>query len=284
VDVDPALPTLGRSRARLDTVAYYLLCQPGRLTIKPNGGSRSSGTAVATVVAALIVSVLVMIWVLNETDPGTAGRWKGALICGILAGGVVALPLFKVMEYLDKGRERRRPEAFARVTPQNDQAWQICEAAYNLAKCRSWVDQTVDPQRRIPLLLWTAVRRSLELEKQQDAVSRARSHPSLDDLARDAAARIDREHAALSTVAQNLRAICDAARQVDRTRDARAQQRKAAREKQQEEEQLRSVLLGTNISASPEHSETRAEAAAGLAAEAETVAALLADTDRILHA
>jgi hypothetical protein len=43
------------------------------------------------------------------------------MICGILAGGVGAVPLFKLMEYLDKGRERRRPEAFARVTPQNDQ-------------------------------------------------------------------------------------------------------------------------------------------------------------------
>ncbi len=82
VDVDPALPTLGRSRARLDTFAYYLLCQPGRLTIKPDGGSSSAGTAVATVAPALIVSVLVAIWVLNEVDPGTAGRWKGALICG----------------------------------------------------------------------------------------------------------------------------------------------------------------------------------------------------------
>jgi hypothetical protein len=283
VDVDPALPTLGRSRARPDTVAYYLLCQPGRLTIKPDGGSRSSGTAVVTVVAALIVSVLVMIWVLNETDPGTAGRWKGALICGIFVGGVVGLPMFKVMEYLDKGRERRRPEAFARVTHQNDQARQMCEAAHDLAKCRSWIDRTVDPQRRIPLLLWTAVRRSLELEKQQDAVSRARSHPSLDDLAREAAAKIAREHAALSIVAQNLQAIRDAARQVDRTREARAQQRKADREKQQEEMHLRSVLLGTSTSPSPENSERRADAAAGLAAEAETVAALLADTDRILH-
>ncbi len=109
MDVDPALPTLGRSRARLDTFAYYLLCQPGRLTIKPDGGSSSAGTAVATVVPALIVSVLVAIWVLSEVDPGTAGRWKGALICGILVGGAAAILLFKLMKYLDKGRERRRP-------------------------------------------------------------------------------------------------------------------------------------------------------------------------------
>jgi hypothetical protein len=187
------------------------------------------------------------------------------------------------MKYLDKGRERRRPEAFARVSPRNDQAWQMCETVYDLVQCRSWVDRTVDPQRRIPLLLWSAVRRSLEVEKQQDAVSRARSHPSLDDLAQEAAAKIERERAALSTVARNLRAIRDAARKVDRTRDERVQQQRAAREKQQEERQLRSVLLGTSTSASPEHSESRADAAAGLAAEAETVAALLADTDRILH-
>lgn len=283
LDVDPALPTLGRSRARLDSVAYYLLCQPGRLTIKPDGGSRSSGTAVATVVAALIIGVLVTIWVLNETDPGSAGRWKGALIFGILAGAVVAIPLFKLVEYFDKGRERRRPEAFARVTPRNVQAWQMCETAYDLAACRSWVDRTVDPRRRVPQLLWTAVRRSLELEEQQDAVSRARSHPSLDDLVREAAAKIAREHAALSTVTQNLRAIRHAARQVDRIRDARAQQERADREEQQEEMHLRSVLLETSTSASPGSSESRADAAAGLAAEAETVAALLADTDRILH-
>lgn len=234
-------------------------------------------------VAALIVAVLVAIWVLSQTDPGTAGRWKGALICGILVGGVAGILLFKLIEYLDKGRDHRRPEAFARVTPRNDQAWQMCETVYDLVKCGSWVDRTVDPQRRIPLLLWAAVRRSLELEKQQDAVSRARSYPSLDDLAQEAAAKIARERAALSTVAKNLRAIRDAARQVDRTRDERVQQQRATREKQQEEGQLRSVLLGTSTSASPESSESRADAAAGLAAEAETVAALLADTDRILH-
>jgi hypothetical protein len=283
VDVDPALPTLGRSRARPGAFAYYLLCQPGRLTINPDGGSRSAGTAVVTVVAAVIVGVLVTIWVLNEVDPGSAGRWKGSLICGILTGGVAATLLFKLMEYLDKGREHRRPEAFARVTPGNDQAWQICETMSDLVKCRSWVDRTIDPQRRIPALLWAAVRRSLEVEKQQDAVSRAGSHPSLDDLVREAAAKIARERAALDTVAQNLRAIRDAARKVDRTQDERMQQQRTAREKQHEEMQLRSVLFETSTSTAPEHSESRADATAGLAAEAETVAALLADTDRILH-
>ncbi len=142
------------------------------------------------------------------------------------------------------------------MTPRNDQAWQMCETVYDLVKCRSWVDRTVDPQRRIPLLLWTAVRRSLEVEKQHDAVSRARSHPSLDDLAREAAAKIARERAALSTVAKNLRTVRDAARHVDRTRDERVQQQRAARGMQQEERQLRSVLLGTSTSASPEHSPT----------------------------
>jgi hypothetical protein len=80
----------------------------------------------------------------------------------------------------------------------------MCETVYELAKCRSWADRTVDPHRRIPVLLWAAVRRALEVEKQQDAVSRARSHPSLDDLAREAAAKTARERTALSTVDKNL--------------------------------------------------------------------------------
>jgi hypothetical protein len=66
-------------------------------------------------------------------------------------------------------------------------------------------------------------------------------------------------------------------------REPGVQQERAIGERQQEERQMRSVLLGTGTSASPEQSESRADAAAGLAAEAETVAALLADTDRILH-
>lgn len=35
----------------------------------------------------------------------------------------------------------------------------MCEAVKELAACRSWVDRTVDPQRRIPVLLWAAVTR-----------------------------------------------------------------------------------------------------------------------------
>jgi hypothetical protein len=80
-----------------------------------------------------------------------------------------------------------------------------------------------------------------------------------------------------------MQAVRDAARQMDQIRDERVQQQRAAQEKQQEETQLRSVLLGTSTSASPESSESRADAAAGLATEAETIAVLLADTGRILH-
>lgn len=233
-------------------------------------------------VAALIVIVLMTIWLLSEAAPGVGG-WFVALICGILFGGLAAMPLFALMGYLDKGRERGRPEAFARVTRKNELAWQMCETVEQLATCRAWVDRTVDPQRRVPVLLWAAVRRSMEVERQRDAVFRARSHPSLDDLARDAAAKADQERAALVIVAENLRAICDAASQVDRTRTQRARQQQATRDKQIEERRLRTTLLGSSTSAAPELSEHRADAAAGLAAEAETIAVLLADTDRLLH-
>lgn len=282
VEVAPALPTLGRSCARHDNGGFFLLCRPGRLAIKPDGGSTSVEADAATVIAALLGIVLVTIWALSHADPGVGG-WIAALISGILFGGLAVLPLFALLEYLNKGRERRRPEVFARVTRKNELAWQMCETVHQLVTCRAWLDRTVDPQRRIPVLLWAAVQRSMALEVQREAVFRARSHPSLDDLARDAAAKAEQERAALVTVAENLRAIRDAATKVDRTRTQRAQQQQAARDKQIEERRLRSTLLGTTTSAAPELSEHRADAAAGLAAEAETIAVLLADTDRLLH-
>ena len=257
VDVDPALPTLGRSRARSDNGGYYLLCQPGRLAITIAGGSSSGFTKALTAVAVLI-PVVFFIAVLVQSPGHDAMSWFAAVFAALIVAClcvVAALPLMKLVEYLDKGRERRRPAAFARVTRKDELAWQMCETVHELATCRSWVDRTVDPQRRIPVLLWAAVRRSVEVETQR---------------------------AALVSVAENLRAIRDAASQVDRTRNQRVRQQQAARDEQLEERQLRSALLGTSTSAAPEHSENRADAAAGLAAEAETIAVLLADTDRLL--
>lgn len=288
LEVDPALPTLGRSRARLDTFAYYLLCQPGRLAFKSDGGSKSSFTKAMTVGAGLIPVVCIAIFLMRLPGSGPMA-WLALVI-----GGVLALLLLKLAQHMDTVRRRHRPGLFARVTPRNTLAWQMCEMVHDLVKCRSWVDRTVDPQRRIPVLLWAAVRRSLEVEEQRNAVARARSHPDLAELVREASARTARERAALHTVVKNLRAIRDAARQVDHTRDERVRQQRAAREeqleeqrivreKQLEEQQLRSALVGTSASVAPELSEHRADAAAGLAAEAETIAALLADTDRLLH-
>lgn len=286
VDVDPALPTLGRSCLRGVSSGFYLLCRPGRLVIRPHGGSSSVFTRVLFALAWLI-PVGFFIASLMQTLSRDATWWLpavlAAVITAVVGGGISALPVIGLAGYLDKSRERRRPEAVARVTRDNELGWQLCETVQGLVACRSWVDRTVDPQRRIPVLLWTAVQRSIEVETQRDAVFRARSHPSLDDLARDAAAKAAREHTALASVAKNLRTIRDAAEQVDRTRTQREQQQRAARNKQLEERQLRSTLLGTITSAAPQHSDNRADAAAGLAAQAETIAALLADTDRLLH-
>lgn len=286
VDVDPALPTLGRSRLRGVNSDFYLLCRPGRLVIRPHGGSSSIFTRVLIAVAWLI-PVGFFIGYLVQTLSRDTTWWLpavlAAVITAVVGGGISAVPVFGLAGYLDTSRERRRAQVVARVTRKNELGWQLCETVQGVVACRSWADRTVDPQRRIPVLLWTAVQRSIEVETQRDAVYRARSHPSLDDLARAAAAKATREHAALASVALNLRTIRDAAEHVDRTRSQRAQQQRTARDKQLEERQLRSTLLGTVTSAAPDHSDNRADAAAGLAAQAETIAALLADTDRLLH-
>lgn len=282
VDVDPAMPTLGRSCRRGVDGDFYLLCRPGRLQIIPDGRSSSSVATVATAVAGLIIIVIVVTWLMRGGASNVLG-WILGLILAAFLGVLAALPLFELKMYLDRSRERRRPELFVRVTRKNEMAWRLCETVRELVACRSWADRTVDPRRRIPGLFWAAVQRSAEIETQRDAVFRARSHPSLDDFARAAAAKAERERDALVVVAENLRAICDAASQIDRTRNQRMRQQQAARDKQLEERQLRSTLLGSTTSVEPERSENRADTAAGLAAHAETIAALLADTDRLLH-
>jgi hypothetical protein len=42
----------------------------------------------------------------------------------------------------------------------------LCETVAGLAATNSWTDQTVDPQRRAPAILWKAVVRTLAVERQ----------------------------------------------------------------------------------------------------------------------
>lgn len=294
MDVDPELPTLGWSSARPGDIDYYLLCQPGDATIKPRAALPGAAGVRLVIVVVLITFIYTAVVALSQARPQSAGGWVVAAIAAVIGGllaaffavlavGMVLKLIFALLKSVDERRALSRPELFARVTPQNRQAWRLCEAVHGLVGCRSWKDKTVDPQRSAASMLWSAVQRSLLLEEEQAAVERARAHPSLDQLAHDAADKVDRERDALATVTGNLEAILAAASEIDRTRTVREQQQRHDREYQQEEQELLATLLDASTSVDADRSEQRADVSSGLAAEAEVIAELFAKTDRILH-
>ena len=167
-----------------------------------------------------------------------------------------------------------------RVAPTNERAWRLCETVAGIATTHSWTDRTVDPQRRAPAILWEAVGRSLAVERQYLDAERALGHESLHDLGRETLARVERERESLDAIELNLRRVLATAQDIDRQRERRARER----EKRAEERELRTRMAGSFGSAvEPTESDQHADVSAGMAAEAEAIAELLAASDALLN-
>ena len=168
-----------------------------------------------------------------------------------------------------------------RVQPSEERAWQLCETAAALAETSSWTDRTVDPARRAPAILWAAVGRSLKVERQYLDVQRALTHESLQDLGRETLARVERERESLDAVEVNLGTVLATARDIDRRRAELEQERAASGPRSA------SCAAGwpaaTARSTGAADSDRQADLAAGLAAETEAIAGLLADSDALLQ-
>ena len=208
-------------------------------------------------------------------------------VSGLIAGAVVSVPLVGVswaIQFLVDLRHGR-PRSIKGINDTSSQAWRLCDLAWRIGRVGSWRDQTVDPQRRVALIAWLAVERSLAAESQHVDAVRALGHPNLEMLAQSTLARIEQERQSLNMVESNLQKVLDTARSIDAERAQAATDREIAQRRRVEERELLGRLTGHRRRRGSDGrvSALQAERSAGLAAEAEAIAGWLAESDKMLR-
>jgi hypothetical protein len=273
------MPSLAKFQRRDADRGWYILADPaGRYAAQARSERTFDfGPAIRSVIF-LICIIGCGAWAAHD-KVGTPvallffllGGCGGVVIGGALSALVTHLPV-------TWPRADERPRL--RVAPADERAWRLCETVAGLAATNSWTNQTVDPQRRAPAILWEAVGRSLAVERQYLDAQRALDHESLHDLGRDTLARVERERESLDAIELNLRRVLARAQDIDRQRQRRARER----QKRAEERELRTRMAGSFGSAvEPSELDQHADVSAGMAAEAEAIAELLAASDVLLH-
>jgi hypothetical protein len=278
-----SMPSLTRFGGDGPGVGSFGLTDPSARV--PRGDGRTGSGRIGSVVVGLVPLGIVIgcgLWAANTASSLLTGLLLFLLggSIGALAGGMLSVAL----GHLSIARPPRRSAVDRRarllVRPSDERAWRLCEIGFALAASAGWADRTVDPARRVPAILFSAVRRSLVVDRQYEDAQCALAHESLADLARDTLAGVAEERAALDAVEENLRAVLATATGIDLRRERIAQERRAA----QEERALRARLTGRSAAVSdPIESHLQADSSAGLAAEAAAVSQLLAESDALLH-
>jgi hypothetical protein len=273
------MPSLAKFQRRDADRGWYIIADPAGRSPAQARSERALnfGPAIRSVIF-LICIVGCGLWAARDKASTPVallffllGGSGGAVIGGALSALVNRLPVT-----WHRADERQR----LRVAPVDERAWRLCETVAGLAATNSWTDRTVDPQRRAPVILWEAVGRSLAVERQFLDAERALDHESLHDLGRETLARVERERESLDAIELNLRKVLASAQDVDRQRERRAREQK----KRAEERELRTRMAGSVGSAvEPTESDQHADVSAGMAAEAEAIAELLAASDALLH-
>jgi hypothetical protein len=123
----------------------------------------------------------------------------------------------------------------------------------------------------------------MALDRQYADATEAIKHPSLEELAKVTLSKIDRERQSLNAIEANLNKVLTAAIGIDQQRVQIAAEKKLAEQRRREEQELSGRLAGYDTIAAPQVSDTQADRSAGLAAETEVIADLLADSDRIIR-
>ena len=274
-----SMPSLAKFQRPGGDHGWYVLADPaGRYPAQARSERAFDFAPAIRSVIFLICIVGCGVWAAHDkaSTPGALlffllGGCGGVIIGGALSALVTRLPV-------TWRRADERPRL--RVVPADERAWRLCETVAGLAATNSWTDRTVDPQRRAPAILWEAVGRSLAVERQYLDAQRALGHESLHDLGRETLARVERERESLDAIELNLRTVLATAQDIDRQRERRAKER----EKRAEERELRTRMAGSVGSAvEPTESDEPADVSAGMAAEAEAIAELLAASDVLLH-
>lgn len=283
-----SMPSLARFRDSFTDSAWYVLADPGGpYRINSTGEvvvehrRYRTGHVILPVTAATGGTVAAVQAV--DALSGVAffaGGAMGGLVVGGLFAGTVALIRRSRRQLEERSEHRWRSQV---VQTAGSQAWRLCELALRIAGVGAWADGTVDPARRVPSILWTAVKRARLTELQHSDAVRALDHESLSELARERLERIARERASLDAIESNLHKVLETAQKIDeqRQRSAEEQQRKALR--RQEEAELRRRLTGVSALVSdPARAEDEVDRSAGVVAEAEEIARLLVESDLML--
>lgn len=283
----PALPSIVPFRDG-GGERWFLVTDPdGPYRIVDSGGVRTDRDDGALGALALLGALAGGVWAAVQ-----ASGWLFAVVLfllgavgGFLGGCVASLPVVAVgraRQRADDRRVGRTPSL--RVAATDRRAWDLCRVATDISRVGAWTDRTVDPDRRVPAIVWAAVRRALVVDQQYADARRALAHENLRELAEDTIARAEREYESLELVQQNLRQVLETARGIDRRRVELTREQEIARERMLEERELRARLTGSYGAATDAGvSDAQADSAAGLATQAEVVADLLADSDRMLR-
>jgi hypothetical protein len=264
---------------------YYIVTNPlGRYVITSTGDIRrrtSSGAKACAVIISVTGALMAGAWS-AESAPSVEWAFIRFLIFGAVTLAVVGkLCALMVSAAGDVDKDTR--DVFFRISPSDTRAWRLCEIANAISSVAAWRDCTVDPDRRVATILWSAIGRSLAADRLAGDAERAATHPTLTDLADDARARAEHENDALDRVYLNLGKVLLSAKSIDQQRRDAARQLKERLEKEREAAELRR-RLGGHLSMADFHDPNEdADRSAGVATEAEVVARLLGEIDKLLR-
>jgi hypothetical protein len=272
---------------QLGTSEWYIVTNPlKRYVVTPRGdvrkqiSSRAASIAgILTIIAGPLAGILTM-----TSSPDLDWTPRQIVFYAVGYTGFVGLSAWLTLRLVaayQTGRDRA--DAYLRVDPHNALAWRLCRVTESVIRTAAWRDGTVDPNRQVAIISWSAIGRSLMAAQRLDDARRAIAHSSLAGLAKEALAKLEEEMDALEQIYLNLGRVLLAAKSVDEQRILSEQRRKDRIAQRREEAELRQKLTGSTQALDAYVSFEDADRSAGVAAETNAIAQLLADSEELLR-
>lgn len=234
VEVLPSLARWGLPKPK-----KYVVCRPDLLragqriardeTVK---GAPGRDGVIAAIALALAVALGVL--ALQVVAGGVLVFLIGAVVGIVLGSSLRQVP------WLMGGPPPSTDGAVITIEARESRAWRLCALVDDIAGTDAWTRGLLDPQGRIPGLLWRAVNASIALDRAEADVAKAKEFASLDDVVEGKAAELVELASSLDSIDSALVAVHAAGMRIDERR--RALEDLAA--KDQEERELRVRLSG----------------------------------------
>jgi hypothetical protein len=277
----PSLVTFPRYRPQS---GWYLVVDPaGRYSIREDDGAVLGDHGEVPALLVGLTSVL-------GCATGVAScAWSAAwAVPFFLLGGFGGVIIGFLLGTAFMAAARREPIPGVdvhRVEPTDPLGWRLCGLVARIARTQSWLDGTIDPQRRAHSILWTALGRALIVDRRYPQFRTALHHGSAGAATGDTVAAMSAERASLAAVEAYLQQVLSTAIGVDRRQTRIDHEQRSWRAARRPDPRLRGGLpdLAEALAAAGD-SDIAADSAAGLAAEAEVVATLLIDVDAMFAA